>query len=240
MKLFIPREHGAWAMLIIPYVLGALFSSTNWIHLFFFIGILSFYFATGPVLAYVRQPKLGKAVVPALWIYILTGCLFTIPVLTQLPFIAVILLGISPFFIMNLWFAKQKKERMFLNDVIAIFGLSFLVLIAFYIGHREIPTQAYLIMFLNFCFFIGSVFHIKTFIREHGNKQFQKLSNIYHSGLVIIPLLLGLPWIALALAVSSLKTWLMPRNKKVKPVTLGLIEMGNSVAFVCLLVAFLT
>ncbi|WP_078428323.1 YwiC-like family protein [Alkalihalobacterium alkalinitrilicum] len=240
MNWFIPREHGAWAMLIVPYLLGILFSTTNWTHLFFFIGILSFYFATGPILAYIRQPRLGKSVLPAIGLYTIIGSLFFIPIIIQLPFLMVLFLFISPFFAVNLWFAKQKKERLFINDVIAIFGFSFLVLIAFYIGNREIPIQAYMLMLVNLCFFIGSVFHIKTFIRERGNQHFHKLSNIYHSSLIIIPLLFGLPFIALALAVSSLKTWIMPRNKKIKPMTLGLIEMGNSVAFIVLLVVFLT
>ncbi|MFV8829879.1 YwiC-like family protein [Alkalihalobacterium sp. APHAB7] len=238
MKLFIPREHGAWAMLIIPYLLGALFSETKWLHLFFFIGILSFYFATGPLLSYIRRPKLGKEVLPALLLYILIGSFFVVPVLVIYPFLILLFLVISPFFGLNLWFAKQKKERLFVNDVVAIVGFSLLVLVAFYIGNGAIPLQAYFIMLLNVCFFIGSVFHVKTFIRERGNKRFQKLSNFYHGGLIIVPMLLGLPFVALALAVSSLKTWIMPK-KPVKPITLGIIEIGNSVAFVFLLVFFL-
>ncbi|MDE5415909.1 YwiC-like family protein [Alkalihalobacterium chitinilyticum] len=238
MKLYIPREHGAWAMLIIPYLLGSLFSNTTWTHFIFFIGILSFYFATGPVLSYIRKPKLGKSVVPALLLYILIGSLFIIPVLIKYPFLLLLFLMISPCFLINMWFAKLKKERLFINDVIAIIGFSFLVMFAFYIGNGEIPSQAYFIMFLNISFFIGSVFHVKTFIRERGNKRFHKLSNFYHGGLIIVPVLLGLPFVALALAVSSIKTWIMPK-KNIKPITLGLIELGNSVAFVLLLVLFI-
>ncbi|WP_216831320.1 YwiC-like family protein [Alkalihalobacterium elongatum] len=238
MKLFIPREHGAWAMLIIPYLLGSLFSNTNWTHFIFFIGILSFYFATGPILSYIRKPKLGNSVVPALLLYFLIGCIFIIPVLLEYPFLLLLFLMISPCFLINLWFAKQKKERLFINDVIAIIGFSFLVLVAFYIGNGEIPTQAFFLMLINVFFFIGSVFHVKTFIRERGNKRFHKLSNFYHGGLIIVPVLLGLPFVALALAASSLKTWIMPK-KNLKPITLGLIELGNSVAFVLLLVLFI-
>lgn len=239
MKWFVPREHGAWAMLIVPYLLGVLFSEPNWSHLLLFIGILSCYLATGPILSYLRRPKLGKEVVPALMTYVIIGLIFIIPILIQYPFLLILFAIVIPFFSLNLVFAKLKKERYFINDFFAIFGLSILVLVAYYVGKEEISLLAISLMVLNICFFVASVFHVKTFLRERGNRSFAKVSNIYHGLLLIVPVIIGFPTVALAFIVSTLKTWSIPKRKVLKPITIGMIEMANSIAFIIILLLVL-
>ncbi|WP_374722706.1 YwiC-like family protein [Peribacillus tepidiphilus] len=40
MKNFLPKQHGAWAMLLIPFWLGVAASHFSFIHILFFIGWL--------------------------------------------------------------------------------------------------------------------------------------------------------------------------------------------------------
>ncbi|WP_217226626.1 YwiC-like family protein [Desertibacillus haloalkaliphilus] len=235
MKWFIPREHGAWAMLVVPYLIGTVVSGPTWNHLVFFIGVLSFYFASSAILSYIRKPSLGKQVLPSLLVYTLIGCLFVVSYLIQQPTLIVLGLLIIPLFVINLIFAKQKKERLFINDAVAIASFSFLVLISYDLGTGQLDTHAYILMFVNYLFFIASVFHVKTFIRERGNKRFTLVSYGYHGGIVLIPLVIGYPLIALAFLTSACKTWVMPKKAKPKPAILGIIEMANSLAFVLII-----
>ncbi|OIJ10157.1 hypothetical protein BKP35_13665 [Anaerobacillus arseniciselenatis] len=232
MKWFIPREHGAWAMLIVPYLIGMLATEVTLVHWFFFIGVLAFYFASAPLLTFVRQPKLLKTAVPSLFVYVLIGTIFTFPVLYLIPEIILISLFILPFFILNIVFAKLKKERLFINDLCAIIALSFLVVISYYIGSGTIEAITFILMTINIMFFTASVFHVKTLIRENGNKKFLMNSNVFHGFTVLIFVLLGMPMIALIFLISSLKAWMMPKQKRYKPVQIGLIEIANSVIFV--------
>ncbi|MGO4889326.1 YwiC-like family protein [Anaerobacillus sp. MEB173] len=235
MKWYIPREHGAWAMLIVPYLLGAISSGPTWLHLVFFVGVLSLYFSSAPILTYIRQPKIGKEIIPSLIIYLVVGLTFVIPVLIMKPYI--ILLGsfVLPFFTLNILFAKVKKERLFINDLFAIVGLSFLVLIAYYIGQGTIATTAIILMLINFVYFIASVFHVKSLIRERKNKGFKFVSTMYHGTMVAVPVIIGYPFIALALSVSAIKSFITSKNNKPNPVTIGVIEIGNSIVFVTLM-----
>jgi hypothetical protein len=235
MNWFIPREHGAWAMLIVPYLLGMLATNVTWLHFIFFIGVLGFYFASGPLLAYIRKPNLKKEVIPAFCVYISVGLLFTIPILYLVPKIIIIGLFIIPFFLLNVLFAKLKKERLFVNDLIAITALSFLVIIAYFIGSDIVDEKAVMLMFINIIFFAASVFHVKTLIRERGNIKFLWKSHFFHGGTVILFIFLGLPMMAVAFLVGALKAWLMPKAKRYKPIQIGLIEIANSIIFVVLI-----
>lgn len=232
MKWFIPREHGAWAMLIVPYIIGMFASKATVSHLLFFIGVLAFYFSSGPLLAWIRQPKLRKEASPAFFIYITIGLVFTIPFLFLMPKLILIGIGVVPFFLLNLLFAKLKKERLFINDLFAIVALSFLVLIAYFIGNGEINNRSLLLQFINIIFFTASVFHVKTLIREKGNILFLKVSNVYHAFTIGLFAFIGLPMIALIFLFTSVKAWFMPKTRRYKPLQIGLIEIANSLLFV--------
>lgn len=235
MKWYIPREHGGWAMFIVPLIIGLIFSEKNIYHILLFAGALSGYIATSPLLSYIRKPKLGKEVLPSLLIFSSASVIFIMPIFVKFPFTVALFLMIVPFFIVNLVFAKLKKERHFINDVFAICGLSFLILIAFYIGNGEVTRFAITLMFINIFYFIGTVFHVKTFLRERGNVGFAQLSHIYHGLLLLVPVVIGYPSVALAYAFSALKTWLIPKHKKIKPLVLGIVEIANSAVFLIVL-----
>ncbi|RXI98267.1 hypothetical protein DS745_18200 [Anaerobacillus alkaliphilus] len=234
MKWFIPREHGAWAMLIVPFMLGMFASGTTFLHFIFFIGVLAFYFSSGPLFAYIRKPKLNKEILPSLLIYVSIGLLFTVPLIYFTPKIFLISLFILPLFTLNIYFAKIKKERLFINDVIAITALSFLVIISYYLGLGVIDQKAIWLMLINIIFFTASVFHVKTLIREKGNIRFLWASHVFH-GFTIILFLVIHPLVAFAFLIGAMKTWFMPRDIRYKPIQIGLIEIANSVLFLVII-----
>lgn len=237
MKWFIPREHGAWAMLIVPFSLGTITSNVTWLHLVFFTGVLAFYVSSGPLFTMVRQPKLKREALPSFLICVSIGLFFTIPVLYLIPEIIYIGLLIIPFFTLNIIFAKLKKERLFINDLVAIIALSFLVIIAYFIGFGVIDSKALVLMLINIIFFTASVFHVKTLIREFGNKSFAFRSDVFHGFVVVGFFIFSMPIVALVFLVSTLKSWFVPK-KRYKPIQIGLVEIANSVIFVLFLGMF--
>ncbi|EZP78790.1 hypothetical protein H839_02941 [Parageobacillus genomosp. 1] len=45
-KWIVPKQHGAWAMLIVPFLLGAYAGGFTWLHVPLFVGWFFLYLAT--------------------------------------------------------------------------------------------------------------------------------------------------------------------------------------------------
>ncbi|MDG5789158.1 YwiC-like family protein [Evansella sp. AB-P1] len=230
MKWYIPREHGAWAMLIIPYWIGAAISGIEIVHVIFFIGLFSIYFAQAPLLTYIRNSK-KTDVWPSFFTYVAIGALFTIPIMIVKPVIFFICIAIFPLFMINLIFAKLKKERWFINDVVAILALSSLLIISYRLTEQAIEWEAYLYLVINAVFFIGSVFHVKSLIREKNNKPFRFTSILYHFITVVLAFTFNFIGVAIAYFTSLLKTLFVPKKYLEKPVQIGVVEIINSAIF---------
>lgn len=54
MKLVIPKQHGAWAMLIIPFLLSVILGKPNMYHIPLFLAWFFIYLATYPFLMYIK------------------------------------------------------------------------------------------------------------------------------------------------------------------------------------------
>lgn len=55
MKLVIPKQHGAWAMLVIPFLLSVILGKPTIYHIPLFIAWFFIYLATYPFLMYIKQ-----------------------------------------------------------------------------------------------------------------------------------------------------------------------------------------
>ncbi|WP_183040942.1 YwiC-like family protein [Salipaludibacillus neizhouensis] len=234
MNWYLPKEHGAWAMLIVPYLLGVLGTSFSMWQILFFLGIFTVYCSSGPFLAYIRQPKLGAEVLPPILICGFIGAVCVLPVLIKYPFLLLIIVLATPFFTLNIYFAKKKKERLFINDLSAIIGLSTLTLMAYYIGEQSVNLTAWVLFILSVLFFTASVLHVKSLIRERKNRYFQMFNYSYHSLLLIMPLLFGFAGLSLLFVGSLLRTVFFPRKTMLKPMKIGMVEIITSILFVVL------
>jgi hypothetical protein len=56
-KWIVPKQHGAWAMLMIPFLLGAYAGGFAWLHAQLFVGWLFLYLATYPLLMAVKSKR---------------------------------------------------------------------------------------------------------------------------------------------------------------------------------------
>lgn len=139
---------------------------------------------------------------------------------------------ILPLFIINLYFAKEKKERLLLNDLTAIIALSSVSMFIVHVGHGYFHWIGVKIWLLSIVYFMGTVFYVKSFIREKGNSLFKKQGYAYHSLIVLLPFLFGYWWISVLFLPSSLKYWLTPRKMEIRPLAIGIVEIIGSIVFV--------
>jgi hypothetical protein len=232
MKVYIPREHGAWSIWVTPFMIGAFLSPWTSLKIFAFIGVLSLYMSSAPLLALVRSKRLNESPIPSLFLFPIFGFLFIGYLVWLSPELILYGVMVFPLFIINLYFAKMKKERLFINDLSAIIALSSVSMFIVHVGYGYFHWSGVKIWLLSVIYFIGSLFYVKSFIREKGNGLFKKQGYIYHSLIVLLPLLFGFLWISVIFLPSSLKYWITPSKMKIRPIVIGIVEIVGSIVFV--------
>jgi hypothetical protein len=234
MQLFLPKQHGAWAMLIIPFWLGVAASGFLWQHIPFFFGWLFLYLATYPMLLLFKKKKISFYTKWTVF-YIVPALLLLFIVLFARPSIIYFGLIMIPFFFINAYFSSKNNDRAFLNDISAILVFSIAGLASSYFYNGSINNQTILIFIASIMFFIGSTFYVKTMIREKKNQQFKWISWGYH---VIVPIvwLISGQWIVAIAFIPSLVRAFYMYGKPYTAKQVGIYEIINSVIFFIIIV----
>ncbi|MBB5325580.1 hypothetical protein HNQ34_002681 [Anoxybacillus tepidamans] len=235
--MLIPKQHGAWAMLVIPFLLGAYAGGISLLHLPLFLGWLGLYLAAYPFLMAMKTKRKGEYM---RWFY----CYFSVAVIMlAIPLFfqwKLVYFGLAmvPFFFVNLYYAKKKDERALLNDVAAIASFCIGGLASFYISRGTLTMQAWELYMFCFFFFIGSTFYVKTMIREKKNPMYKWVSWGYHLLLVVGLIIAGYPLFALAYVPSVVRA-LYLYGKSISTMKVGVLEIANAVYFGLAMLLFL-
>ncbi|MBO0961221.1 YwiC-like family protein [Neobacillus sp. MM2021_6] len=234
MKLFLPKQHGAWAMLIIPFWLGVMDGGFLWQHIPFFLGWLLLYLATYPMLLLFKKKKLSFYTKWTL-IYMIPALLLLLIPLIERPSIVFFGLLMIPFFTINAYYTSRNQDRAFMNDISAILVFSIAGLASSFLGQGVIGFETIISPFLtSVLFFIGCTFYVKSMIREKKNTTFKWISWIYHLLLVIAWIASGF-WIAAIAYIPSLFRAIIFYGKKLSPKQIGIYEIINSAIFFILI-----
>jgi hypothetical protein len=230
MKLFLPKQHGAWAMLIIPFWLGVLEGGFIWKHIPFFIGWLLLYLATYPMLLLFKKKKIHFYTKWTL-IYMIPSLILLLIPLLERPSIFYFGLLMIPFFMINAYYTSKNQDRAFMNDISAIFAFSIAGLASSYLGHGFMNIETIVLSFLtSVLFFVGCTFYVKTMIREKKNNQFKWISWTYHLLIVVFWFVFGFWIVAIAYFPSLLRAFIF-YGKPLSPKQIGIYEIINSAIF---------
>jgi len=230
MKLFLPKQHGAWAMLIIPFWLGVIKGGFIWRHIPFFIGWLLLYLATYPMLLLFKRKKISFYTKWTL-LYMIPSLLFLLFPLLERPSIIYFGLLMLPFFMINAFYTSKNQDRAFMNDLSAVFAFSIAGLASSYLTNGEINFETIVFTFLtSVLFFVGCTFYVKTMIREKKNNQFKWISWIYHIILVFSCFSFGV-WIVALAFIPSLLRAIVFYGRSLSPKQIGIYEIINSAIF---------
>lgn len=237
MKLFMPKQHGAWAMVIIPFWLGAVSGGFLWEHIPFFFGWLLLYLATYPMLLLFKRKKLRFHAKWALF-YLVPAILLLMFPLFERPSVAWFGVMMLPFFTINAFFSSKNKDRALMNDFSAVFAFSIAGIASAYLHAGKITEEALLVFVVSSLFFIGSTFFVKTMIREKRSIHYKWISWCYHTLVAAAWVVFGQWLIALAF-VPSLARAIGFYGKSLTPKQIGIFEIINSVIFFVLIASSL-
>lgn len=227
---WVPNQHGAWAMLAVPYVVGVLYAGPEWWHIPFLLALLAGYlafFATG---LWLRSRRKARYWPPVRAYSALAAVLGTVVILLtpELLWWAVVVLPLLAVSLVSSW---QRTDRSLLNDgVTTLFASLIAVMI---IGPND--AHAWVLAGLLFAYFAGTVLYVKSMIRNRGDRAMYLLSVGYHVVVCIPAFLTGL-WLGLFFAVLALRSAAVPRWwPRLTPAMLGVGEIAASLILTVLL-----
>lgn len=251
-----PNQHGAWAMLLLPALVGSVAAGPQWWHLLlltaWFAGYLAF-FATGLWL----RARLKVRYLPPVRAYaVVTLVLGAATVLLE-PAVLRWAVVYAPLLALSLVFSWRREDRSVVNDLLTVVAAGLMAVVAHAPGAQlgALPTaawlpggdepRAWLLATVLVAYFAGTVLYVKTMIRERGNPRMYRASVGYHAAVAVLALLpaLGAPSFprplhggaAVALLVLmvllTVRAAVVPRRwPTATPKAIGIGEIGVSVA----------
>lgn len=247
----LPREHGAWAMLITPPVIALLVEGYQPLGILAAGGWVVGYALRGPLEVLMGRGASGRAgmavaepEVARLWLLLLglLSVLLFMPVFWVRPMVLLLLAAAALLLLTVFWLTVHGKGRSLLSGLLAVAGLMAGAPLYDLAATAAVGPQTWAITFASFAFFAGSVFRVKVVGRERRHSHFRLLSVGVHLALV------GGAWAASAMgwAPSFLVVPLLPplvmagygiRRAGAGPVNLGAV--GKAEVWLTLLFAVL-
>ena len=212
LKEFLPREHGAWAMWIVPILSAAIVTRFSALCYLFFLSFALLFVAHHPIVLIVKRRKLsewrelwqvGVLAIPA-FLLGLTLVLFAGRV--WLILFGAVELALFAVSVKNF---LDREQRSFINELGIVAALTLTAPAAYYVVSGELDATAAELFLMNFLFFGSSVFYVKMrieFLKEKGKWEGKArtalvMTIIYHFFLLAI--------LMSATAVGVFNPWLL-------------------------------
>ncbi|MEU8954382.1 YwiC-like family protein [Streptomyces sp. NPDC048518] len=234
---WLPNQHGAWAMLAVPFTAGVFLgdgpgAGPRWAHLPLFIAWLTGYVAAFHTQQWLRLRRLSRNpraprrhVRPAL-VSAAVCAVCGVPLLFAYPWLLLAACCAAPFVAVNTLYAWRNKERALLNGLAAVVPACGMLLVTLRLGGGSLadgwrPALACLL------FFAGTVPYVKTMIRERDSRAYHRASVTYH--VLAVPAAYALnPWLALLFAGYLARAALLP-GRGVRVPVVGAVEVMGAV-----------
>lgn len=244
-SIYFPPQHGAWAFLGLPILLGltqAEFSPlTVLVSLGFVVAYPASYFAIA-VMRYPRPQRYRNGLIT----WGLAGIAIAIVAVVARPWLlwAGVVYGVL--FAVNLAYAKAHNERSLIND--AIFIVECLIIIPILWGisatagsltppaFTQAPTEVWTVTGFAAMALVGSTLHVRSLIRERRNHNFRRYSQVFAVVCVPVAMALAYPYgvtattvTAVAFALLAVRSFLIGR-RPLKPGIIGVFELVGFIA----------
>ncbi|HEX6233400.1 MAG TPA: YwiC-like family protein [Jiangellaceae bacterium] len=224
-RKFVPPQHGAWAMLAVPYLAGLLVAGWSWVA----VPLAGAWLAGYLLSYYVFQAiKTGR---PGRWRHqIALYAALTLPLVAVVGWARPAVLWYAPAYaalwLINAWYARRRQERDLVNDIASVVQSCLMVFVVATVAGAN-PAAVAGVFIVCALYFTGTALFVKTMIRERNSVAYRRLSIGYHVAALALAVWLG-PGTALLFAWLLLRAWLLA-GRRLTPMHVGLIEIGNSV-----------
>jgi len=199
---WVPREHGAWAMLVVPVLVGALVGAVAWRHALLLAAWLVAYLAfhsTGLWLRASRRPRY----LPPVRAYGVATLVLGVALVSSAP----ALLRWAPVYALllavSLACSLRRADRSWLNDGVTVLAAALMAVVAAGLGAHGAPAavagvgaqvappgardgEAWAAAGVLGAYFLGTVPYVKTLLRARGSAAVLAVSRGYHALLAVV------------------------------------------------------
>ncbi len=241
MSRYVPPQHGAWAFLALPLVLGTLVSPWTPLLLVLAVAWIAAYPWSYAALGLVRAKRNQRFRAPfAAWAAIvLPACAV---LLVARPWLVWAGAAYALAFAVNVRYARRNDERAVANDLVFVGECAAMVLVTWAVAVgggtfappplSSVPSHVWVLVVVCVLVLLGSALHVKSLIRERRNARFAALSRGYAVACAGASLGLaawwGLPsgwWFVLPFVALAVRAFVVGR-KPVRPGAVGMVELG--------------
>jgi hypothetical protein len=241
--LWFPRQHGAWAMLALPLLLGIAATVPSPWHLLLGIAALAGYLAAATAQAWLRARR-RPSFIPSLAVYGSTFGAAGLILLVAFPALALTAIVVVPAGALVIGGARPGTPRDLVNSLAQTVIALVLVPAAAYVSgawETEAVVGATLVAA---GYLVGTVLVVRSVIRERGNRGFVAFSVGFHAAFLIVAMV-ALPWpyaacaaglLTRAVALPLVERHRAGTSRPLRPVQVGIVEIVASTTIV--IVAF--
>jgi len=245
MSSYVPPQHGAWAFLALPVLLGALVSPWTPLVLLLAVAWVAVYPLSYAAFGMVRATRPDRFRRPLL-VWSAAALLPSAVLLWHRPWLVWVGAVYAVFFLVNLGYARRNDERALTNDLVFVFECAAMVPVtwAVSVGAQslvpppiaDVPSRVWVLTGVVVLALTGSTLHVKSLIRERRDRRYALASRAFAvasvgaaAGLAVA---WGLPsgwWLVPAFVVLAVRAFVVGRTPR-KPMVIGLVELGGLVA----------
>lgn len=177
---WIPNQHGAWAMLASPLLVGVLAGGVTWVHLplaaFWFAGYFAFFAAS----QWLKAKRRARWFPPVRFYGVLAVALGAVVAALEPG-----LLLWAPAFVVPLTIglvaAAHRHERAVTAGLAMTAASALMTVVSYDAGPGTDLERAWLLAVIQLAYFAGTVLYVKTVIRERDNPTYYRVSVGFHA-----------------------------------------------------------
>lgn len=222
---WIPPQHGAWAMLLVPYLAAILTTGFAWPDLPLLVAWLGGYLLSYFALLAVKTRRLTRVRTQVVGYGVVTAAAGLV-VLVARPG----LLAFAPVFALvlaiNGWFAARRNDRALVNGLVSVAAATLIMPVVAVVAGVS-PWQVTTAATVTLLYFVGSVLFVKTCIRERDNPVLYAVSVGFHAVALAVAAWLSLIFV-LPFVWYLIRAATFPRAV-VSAKQIGIVEIGSSV-----------
>ena len=183
-RSWVPNQHGAWAMVAAPPLLGIVLGGASWIHLPLLAAWWVGYFAYFSLTQWLAS-KGRRNGVPLRNLGVATALLVLVSVVAA-PELCWWAIAYLPLVSIAVNESRCRRDRGVVNDTVTVLAAGLMAPVVFTVGTGDAPWQisdeVWVLSGLLAAYFLGTVPYVKTNIRERGSRAWLIGSVLYHVG----------------------------------------------------------
>ena len=244
MSTYLPPQHGAWAFLGLPLVLGAVVAPGTPLLLVLALAWVAVYPLSYAALGLVRAKRPQRFRRPfVVWLAVVLPAVLVLVVAR--PWLVWVGLGYMAVFTVNLRYAKHNDERAIGNGLVFAAECAAMVAVTWSVGAGErswtppalgtVPDRVWVLAVVCGLVLVGSTLHVKSLVRERRDPRFARASRVVAVASVPASVALaawwgwpGGAWLVVPFVVIALRAFLVGR-RPLRPGAIGMIELGGFV-----------